>query len=86
MMDDWQCSCEACMGTLSPPEPDPDEFEAWLMQQQDPPLALSYLGVTVTVTTDANEKGNAPRPGWVNARWPDGKVWTHWHAQLLAMP
>ncbi len=30
-MDDWICSCEACMGTLSPPEPDEDELERWII-------------------------------------------------------
>ncbi len=32
-MDDWICSCPACMGTLSPPEPDEDELEEWIEGQ-----------------------------------------------------
>ena len=29
----WQCSCDACEGTLAPPEGTPDEYEEWLAQQ-----------------------------------------------------
>lgn len=49
---------------------------------------LYYLGLPVIITHLCNEKGRYPNPGsgWVNARWPDGKVYTHWRAQLLDMP
>jgi hypothetical protein len=53
-----------------------------------PELEYYYLGMPVVITHLCNEKGHYPDPrsGWVNARWADGKVWTHWRAQLLDTP
>jgi hypothetical protein len=52
---------------------------------------LYYLDVPVVpISTDApNVKGRTAEsfgPGHVSARWPDGKVYTHWYTQLWAKP
>ena len=47
---------------------------------------LYYLGIPVETTNEVNEKGLDAPTGWINARWPDGKVWTHWAAQLTKTP
>jgi len=33
-MNDWWCPCDACNGTLEPPEPTEDEIEAWLEERE----------------------------------------------------
>jgi hypothetical protein len=54
-------------------------------------MTLYYLGIPVEqVGPDVpNEKGrtaNSFGPGHENARWPDGKIWTHWYGQLTIKP
>jgi hypothetical protein len=54
-------------------------------------MLLYYLGIPVEpVATDVpNEKGNTAESfglGHMNARWPDGKIWTHWYTQLKIKP
>lgn len=46
-----------------------------------------YLGVEVEPTFEPNERGYEADyfgPGWFNARWPDGRVYTHWCTQLCS--
>jgi hypothetical protein len=46
---------------------------------------MYYLGIPVEIVPDRNVKGKRAIEfglGYVNARWPDGKVYTHWRAQL----
>jgi hypothetical protein len=47
-------------------------------------LMYYYLDTAVEITDLPNFKGFTPKPdsGWVNAKWPDGKIWTHWREQL----
>lgn len=52
-------------------------------------MTLYYLDIPVEPTDDANVRGLLAvnfSPGHVNARWPDGKVYTHWRAQLTLRP
>ena len=58
------------------------------MRYSDFPEQSYYLGIPVQVINLPNEKGYFadPSSGYINARWPDGKVWTHWAAQLPDTP
>ncbi len=48
---------------------------------------LYYLGIPVEIVIGKNQKGFLPRnEDWVNARWPDGKIWTHIRDQLKERP
>lgn len=47
-----------------------------------------YLDVPVEVTDAPNVRGHLAQhfgTGWLNARWPDGKVYTH-ESGSLAIP
>lgn len=55
---------------------------------------LAYLGTPVVIAEDDAGRADFTRkfplaaeesgPGWVLARWPDGKVYRHWRDQLRA--
>lgn len=56
---------------------------------------MYYLGIPVQPVEEANYKGKLATefgPGYVNALWPpakkepDGKIYTHWAAQLKETP
>lgn len=52
-------------------------------------MKLYYLGIVVEPTGAANVRGRVAAdfgPGYVNARWPDGKIYTHWSRQLTGEP
>ncbi len=56
----------------------------WFCEER---LMLYYLGIPVEIVIGKNQKGFLPRnEDWVNARWPDGKIWTHIRDQLKERP
>lgn len=50
------------------------------------PTTRYYLGVPVTPLDDPPEGWPAAAEGWTWARWPDGREFCHWTAQLHMTP
>jgi hypothetical protein len=50
---------------------------------------MYYQDIPVEIVPDRNREGKRAIEfglGWINARWPDSKVYTHWRAQLTPTP